>query len=112
LETTLPKSSFLVSKEYSHLLKQQTKLHSSHLVLIYQSYDGPNKLGYSVAKKNIPLAVQRNRCRRIIKESFRHAQHGFTSKLVLIIVKKSAATASKSEIRQCLDGFWKKLAGL
>ncbi|MDF2529359.1 MAG: Ribonuclease [Gammaproteobacteria bacterium] len=88
LNFKLPKSCFFESKEYRDLLKQQKKLHSTHFVLVYQNKTGPeNKLGYVVSKKNIPLAVKRNRCRRII-------------------------TASKSELHQCLETFWKKLATL
>jgi ribonuclease P protein component len=112
LDFSLPKSCFLTTKEYSYLLKLQTKLHSQHYVLIYQNYEGPSKLGYSVAKKNIPLAVNRNLQKRLIKESFRLNQHHFPGKKVLVIVKKSAGNAEKSELRQCLETFWKKLAGL
>ncbi|MDF2940154.1 MAG: Ribonuclease protein component [Gammaproteobacteria bacterium] len=113
LNYKLPKSSFLDTKEYSQLLKSQNKLHSQHFVLIYQNTNSPDsKLGYSLSKKNIPLAVKRNLCRRIIKEGFRQTQHSFPGKLVLIIVKKSARNVEKRELRQCLEPFWKKLAGL
>jgi ribonuclease P protein component len=113
LEFKLPKSCFLESKEYSQLLKTQNKLHSSHFVLIYQKQNSPeNKLGYVVSKKNAALAVKRNLCKRIIRESFRTHQHCFSGKLVLVLVKKSVSKATKSELHQCLEIFWKKLASL
>jgi ribonuclease P protein component len=113
LNYKLPKRSFLTTNEYSQLLKLQNKLHSPYFVLIYQKQTCPeNKLGYSISKRNVALAVKRNLCKRIIRESFRQFQHQFSGKQVLIIVKKTAVNAKKSELHQCLETFWKKLASL
>ena len=47
---------------------------SSLLILAKPSVKYPSRLGLVVAKKNIPTAVQRNRIKRVARETFRKKQ--------------------------------------
>jgi len=72
-----------------------------------------SRLGLIAAKRNLRLAVQRNRAKRLLRESFREnsdllqtLDHRFD---VIALIKASAADASSDTIRQELDRQWSKL---
>ena len=72
-----------------------------------------SRLGLIAAKKNLKLAVQRNRAKRLIRESFRENRfillrpnHRFD---VIALIKNSAADVNAENMRQELDKQWLKL---
>lgn len=52
------------------------------------------RLGIVVAKKNIKLAVDRNRLKRLVRESFRKQQLGLLGLDIVVIIKKDATGLS------------------
>lgn len=58
-----------------------------------------------VAKKKVRLAIQRNRCRRIIKEGFRLHQQCLNKYAVVAIAKQPAAQATKENLWHSFDAF-------
>ncbi len=72
-----------------------------------------SRLGLIVAKKNLKLAVQRNRVKRLLRESFRSAYPQLLTLEhccdVIALAKASAANASNEEIRNELQKQWLKL---
>ncbi len=50
------------------------------------------RLGIVVAKKNVRLAVARNRLKRIVRESFRQQQDSLQGLDVVVIIKKDFAS--------------------
>lgn len=71
--------------------------------------NGP-RLGLAIAAKTIGNAVARNRLRRIIRESFRLAQHRLPAADIVIGARVGARGAEAKQIRQSLDGLWQKVA--
>jgi ribonuclease P protein component len=71
--------------------------------------DGP-RLGLAVGAKLIGNAVARNRLRRIIRESFRLAQHQLPATDIIVGPRAAARGAPAERIRQSLDGLWQKVA--
>ncbi len=69
-------------------------------------------LGVSVAKKNVKLSNRRNRCKRLVRESFRLNQYRIGDYHVVIVVKTKAQQASNQELFQCLEHLWHKLSKL
>ena len=53
------------------------------------------RLGIVVAKKNIKLAVDRNRLKRLVRESFRKQQLGLLGLDIVVIIKKDATGLSE-----------------
>ena len=62
------------------------------------------KVGFSVPKKLIPLAVNRNLIKRRMKESYRALDSSFLSETfgLLFVVYKSNMVVDSKEIRRCL----------
>jgi len=83
------------------------KVTSEDLVLIAKTTEEELKLTVSISKKVASRAVDRNRIKRIIKESTR-SDKVFKGE-VLVIVKKNLAHLKMPEIRVKLENLFKKL---
>lgn len=70
---------------------------------------GP-RLGLAIAARTIGNAVARNRLRRLIRESFRHAQHRLPAADIIVGAKIGARNAPDPMRRQSLSALWKKIA--
>jgi ribonuclease P protein component len=66
----------------------------------------------AVAAKTVGNAVARNRLRRIIRESFRHAQHRLPAADYIIGARAAVRGASAQSIRESLEGLWTQAAKL
>ncbi|MDG0991798.1 MAG: ribonuclease P protein component [Luminiphilus sp.] len=67
-----------------------------------------SRLGLVIAKKNVRLAVQRNRIKRIAREYFRcnPLQH---PRDLVFLAKKNLADLSNAELKILLSTLWKKI---
>lgn len=68
------------------------------------------RLGMAIARKKVRRAVDRNRIKRILRESFRLARQDLPPIDVVVLAKESAATASNGELFSALESVWHKLA--
>ena len=73
----------------------------------------PNNLGYArlgliIAKKHIRLAVQRNRIKRLIRESFRQQQN-MAGIDAIVLARKGFGELDNSAISKIMDQQWLKI---
>jgi len=71
--------------------------------------DEAARLGLAVAKKRARRAVDRNRIKRVARESFRHARGELAGRHVVVMNRDAATTASAAELRAGLDALWSRL---
>jgi ribonuclease P protein component len=77
---------------------------------------GAPRLGLSVAARVLRRAVERNRMRRLIRESFRHHQHALPALDIVIGLRGShpragcAARAGRAQLRHSLEQLWQKIS--
>ena len=69
----------------------------------------PARLGLAVAKKRARRAVDRNRIKRVARESFRHVRAELTGLDVVIMNRDAAKDATAPELRRSLDALWSRL---
>lgn len=67
------------------------------------------RLGLVVAKKNVRQAVQRNRVKRIIRESFRLHQHEIANVDMVILVRQGVDKLSNAQLHTEIEKLWKRL---
>lgn len=80
MDQTFPKHEKLKSKKMiEHLFAHGKSCTVFPLKLIYSSYnfdeDVPIQMGVSVSKRNVKLAVKRNRIKRLLREAYRLNKH-------------------------------------
>jgi ribonuclease P protein component len=71
---------------------------------------GGPRLGLAVAVRVAGGAVERNRLRRIIRESFRLHQHELPAVDVIVSARNRARDAASAELRESLVMLWRRCA--
>lgn len=70
------------------------------------------RLGLAVSRRISRLAVQRNRIKRVARESFRHACSRFAPQDILLIANPAAASTDNAGLRAELERLWLRVATL
>ncbi|MCO4799963.1 MAG: ribonuclease P protein component [Colwelliaceae bacterium] len=103
-------SRLLTPGQFQTVFTKPIRFGSSHItVLIIPNTDNNNRLGLAIAKKRVKLAVQRNRIKRQIRESFRLNQHKLPNIDMVIMVKSGTDKLENYQIRQQLEKIWRKI---
>lgn len=71
---------------------------------------GHPRLGMALSKKQVRRAVERNRIRRQVRESFRLHQHQLGGVDIVVLGRAGIDTLSTQELRSAIDRSWEELA--
>ena len=83
---------------------------STHFtILITSNPNSNNRLGMAIAKKRVKLAVQRNRMKRLTRESFRLNQHNLPAVDIVVMVKSGIDKLDNEDITKQLEKIWRKI---
>ncbi|MBZ5487416.1 ribonuclease P protein component [Halomonas aquamarina] len=97
--------------DFSHVFEQaDLKVHGKGLMaLARMSTRGYPRFGLVVGKKNVKRAVDRNRFKRLVRESARLRQHHLPSMDIVILAKRGAQDIDNETLSRQLHGMWKRL---
>jgi ribonuclease P protein component len=70
------------------------------------------RLGISVSKRVAAHAVERNRIKRIARESFRHRRMQLPPGDYVLLAQRDAANASPDALRDALSALWQRACAL
>lgn len=109
---TLPKNKRLLkSSEFSAIKGTRLTASSNYVLLLAKSNALPHpRLGLAIAKRQVKLAVTRNRIKRIARESFRHNSHLLPNIDIIMLVRNQINKIDSKELHLCLASLWKQLA--
>lgn len=97
--------------EFEAAYKRGRRFHDSLFTMTVRANEvGGPRLGLAIAARTIGNAVARNRLRRMIRESFRHAQHRLPAADIIVGAKVGARSAPDPLRRQSLSALWNKIA--
>jgi ribonuclease P protein component len=103
-------SRLLTPGQFQSVFSKPLRFGSSHItILVTPNTDERNRLGLAIAKKRVKLAVQRNRIKRQIRESFRLHQHDLPNIDMVVMVKSGTDKLENTEIRKQLEKIWRKI---
>ncbi|HBW83206.1 MAG: ribonuclease P protein component [Gammaproteobacteria bacterium] len=108
-----PKTSRLLNtSDYSAVFDQNTIKASSRYFLIIAKFGNNHstRLGLIVAKKHIPTSVERNRLKRLIRDSFRTLTPLPRHLDMIVLVRKPAKNIQNRQAFQSLNTLWSDVA--
>lgn len=101
----------LCAKEFDAVFSKGKKIVNRFLMLVVsRNQINHARLGLIVSKKTSgKLAVDRNRIKRVIRESFRHQQHQLDGLDIVVVTRSGANSVTNSDLRLELDKQWDRL---
>tara|TARA_R110000772_G_scaffold96406_20_gene195026 strand:- start:5677 stop:6039 length:363 start_codon:yes stop_codon:yes gene_type:complete len=101
----------LTPTHFEFVFKNATPAVSPNLTLLARHNDRLNpRLGITIAKKRVKKAHDRNRIKRIVRESFRNHQQSLPNIDIVVVGKSGLDKLSNQELFLVLSKLWKKLA--
>ncbi|GAA6171204.1 ribonuclease P protein component [Colwellia sp. KU-HH00111] len=108
-------SRLLTPGQFQYVFTKPIRFGSRHFTILIvptnlsNDSNKSNRLGLAIAKKRVKLAVQRNRIKRIIRESFRLNQHELPAIDMVVMVKSGIDQLDNKEINKELAKIWRKI---
>ena len=101
----------LKARDFQRVFDRSSAKASSRVMLLIAAPNGLNqpRIGFIIAKKQVRLAVQRNRIKRVIRETFRTFDSGDFSYDVILLARKGVDQQSSRKIRIEFENLWQKL---
>lgn len=98
------------ANEFTAVFEQGRRLQEAPLSAVYRQSEGAPRLGLAIARKAVPLASDRNRIKRQVRESFRSAQAQLPAVDIVILARPQAKAAANPVLRQALARMWARIA--
>ena len=96
--------------EYRQVFKDNTRRSDSCMTILVGRCQGEcPRLGFAIARKQVPKAVQRNALKRLFRESFRRNRTRLPSRDMVIMVKRDILALDRERIRTRLDQHWNSI---
>jgi ribonuclease P protein component len=101
----------LNAKDYGRVFEDpDARASHQHLLLLAKINTGPgHRLGLVIAKKNVRLAVDRNRVKRIAREVFRNLPDSEPCIDVVLLARRGIGQLDNTELSSILRLQWQKL---
>lgn len=106
-----PRSARLTQpREYQRVFAGAKRLGDRFFTVLAVPNDhGHPRLGMAVSRRNARRAVDRNRLKRLIRESFRHQQAKLAGYDLVVLAKPAAVTADNALLTRALAHHWHRL---
>jgi len=102
-----PKLKLLTAENYKNVFAKAERFgNHSFTVLARENRLDHARLGLAISKKCAKRAVDRNRIKRIFRESFRLNQHKLPNVDIIAMCKPSAKLLDGVEMRKQIDAQW------
>jgi ribonuclease P protein component len=70
---------------------------------------GHPRLGLVFSKRNVRLAVDRNRLKRLVRESIRLTKHDLPAVDIVVLARRGSGELDNDTLRRQLQGMWRRL---
>jgi ribonuclease P protein component len=110
--STFPRSSRLTTPaDFRRVFADSKRAGDKFCTLLARPSGLPQaRLGLAIAKRRVRRGVDRNRIKRLVRESFRHHQQEIAGLDVVVMARDAAADADARSLRASLDRQWQRLA--
>jgi len=101
----------LTPAQFKSVFSNPIKASSAEITLlaIPNSEQHP-RLGLTVAKRYVKRANQRNRIKRVVRDSFRLNQHNIPHLDIVVLVRNGVMEMENAELNKLIEKLWRKLS--
>ena len=101
----------LTAEDYRRVFDSAAfKLHGKGMMaLATPNTLGHPRIGLIFSKKNVRRAVDRNRLKRITRESIRHRQHRLPAVDIVLLARRGVQELDNDVVHRQLHGMWRRL---
>ncbi|WP_263143638.1 ribonuclease P protein component [Pseudomonas alcaligenes] len=102
----------LIPRQFKAVFDSPTgKVPGKHVLLLARDngLDHP-RLGLVIGKKSVKLSVERNRLKRLIRDSFRCNQDNLVGWDIVVVARKGLGELENPELAHQFGKLWKRLA--
>lgn len=97
--------------DFNRVFKRAERSSDQFFTVLYRRNTlGYPRLGLAIAKKRVRLATGRNRLKRIIRDSFRHAKSQLLGADIVIMARDQAESATNRDLFASLEQHWRAVA--
>ncbi|MGM0782548.1 MAG: ribonuclease P protein component [Pseudomonadota bacterium] len=106
-----PRLRLLTAGDYRHVFDHAAfKVHGKGLLaLACPNQQGHVRLGLVFSKRNVRRAVDRNRLKRLARESIRLQQHRLPAVDIVVLGRRGAHELDNATLHRQLYGMWRRL---
>lgn len=107
-----PRASRLLNgADFSRVFERAGKSADGLFTVLWRANDrGTARLGLAISKKTLRRAVDRNRVKRLIRESFRHHRQQLPEIDLVVLGRRGLAGAGRRQITRSLEYHWQRIA--
>ncbi len=100
------------ARDYGKVFADNFRIGDKYITMLVSPSKGGDsaRLGLAIAKKQLRRAVDRNRIKRVIRESFRNQHSDLPAVDVVVMVRRSILELERKEIFSRLQRLWHKIS--
>lgn len=103
-------SRLTLAGEFKQVFQNNVRVSDDCFTLLVRRQRGSRaRIGFAIAKKQIKRAVDRNRLKRLLRESFRSHQNYLPAVDIVVMVRFNILQLNNSQILTRLDKHWHKV---
>lgn len=98
----------LASKhDFQSVFANPQKISRKSFVVLYRPNNLSHpRLGIVISKNNVKRAVDRNRLRRLVRESFRQQSHQLKALDIIVLLRSKCSPSGRETLREDIDNLW------
>lgn len=106
-----PRLRLLTAGDYRYVFDHAAfKVHGKGLLALARPNErGHVRLGLVFSKRNVRRAVDRNRLKRLVRESIRLQQHQLPAVDIVVLARRGAHELDNATLHRQLYGMWRRL---
>lgn len=96
--------------EFRRVFQRARRAQDAYFTILARANDdAPARLGLAIARKQVRRAVDRNRLKRIIRDSFRHRRGALHGLDLVVMARARAADTDNATLSAALAALWVRL---
>jgi ribonuclease P protein component len=106
-----PEHRLLDARSFSRVFDKAARSRDRLFTVLYRENDaGIARLGLAISRKHCRKAVERNRIKRVVRESFRHHGELLAGLDIVVLNQAAAAAATNGAMFDSLAEHWRRCA--